>query len=237
MKKLVLAGSLIFSAALAGLNNLINHRSVDWIGSPQVLEKPTGWPATSIGMGVSAGLKVAWKGFLSHSLLILGGIAITMLLMALIHRFRQAPISPMVRTVFRIGMAALFLTAAYPKFLDPSGFASLVAQYQFLPRFLVNGFTLWLAAFEITVGLGILLTPWEKEFSALVALLLVMFIVALAQALGRDLGIACGCFDIEGAADVGETWFSLIRDLVLLVPMAWMVRSSGYRFLWQVQNR
>ena len=134
-------------------------------------------------------------------------------------------------------MAALFLTAAYPKFLDPSGFASLVAQYQFLPRFLVNGFTLWLAAFEITVGLGILLTPWEKEFSALVALLLVMFIVALAQALGRDLGIACGCFDIEGAADVGETWFSLIRDLVLLVPMAWMVRSSGYRFLWQVQNR
>ena len=113
----------------------------------------------------------------------------------------------------------------------------LVAQYQFLPSVVVNGFTLWLAAFEVVVGLGLILTAWEKEFSALVGLMLLMFIVALGQALVRDLGIACGCFDIEGAVDVGETWFSLIRDVVLMVPVIWMALTGGHRFIWQSKGR
>ena len=77
-----------------------------------------------------------------------------------------------------------------------------------------------------------LFTPFEKEASAGVLLMLLMFIVALAQALGRGLGIACGCFDIEGAADAGETWFALLRDVVLLAPAAWMWRKGERRFPW-----
>jgi uncharacterized membrane protein YkgB len=127
--------------------------------------------------------------------------------------------------------------AAWPKFTDPKGFAMLVAQYQFLPAFAVNSFTLWLSSFEVIVGLGIILTPWEREFSALVGLLMVMFIVALGQALVRDLGIACGCFDIEGAVDVGESWFSLIRDVVLMPPILWLCMEKGRRFVWQGSYR
>ena len=132
----------------------------------------------------------------------------------------------------RISLALMFLLAAFPKFTDPKGFAVLVAQYQFLPAFAVNGFSLLLPAGEITVGLALLFTPFEKEASAGVLVLLCMFIVALGQALARDLGIACGCFDIEGAADAGETWFSLLRDVVLLAPMAWMWLKSERRWLW-----
>jgi uncharacterized membrane protein YphA (DoxX/SURF4 family) len=143
----------------------------------------------------------------------------------------------MIRTVLRIGLGVMFLAAAWPKFMDPKGFAILVAQYQFLPGFLVDGFTLWLAAFEIVIGIGIILTLWEKEFGALVGILLLMFIVALGQALVRDLGIACGCFDIEGAQDAGEAWFSLIRDVVLLVPVAWLVLTGGRRYLHWPRNR
>ncbi|MDB5049623.1 MAG: putative rane protein [Fibrobacteres bacterium] len=237
MKKPVFIGAFLFSLVLAAANNLFSKHSVDWTGGPDVLEKPSGWPSMTIAQGIQAGFKVAWKGFLAHEYLILGGLLAIAVIMFLIRRSRSASVGVMVRTVLRIGLGLMFLVAAWPKFSSPKGFAILVAQYQFLPHFLVNAFSLWLPAFEITVGIGIIITLWEKEFSALVGLLLLMFIVALGQALVRDLGIACGCFDIEGAQDAGEAWFSLIRDVVLLVPVAWLVLSGGRRYLHWPRNR
>jgi uncharacterized membrane protein YphA (DoxX/SURF4 family) len=237
MKKTVFIGAFLASLALAALNNLFNSRSVDWIGSPEVLDKPTGWPSMGIAQGIQAGLKVAWKGFLAHQGLILGGLAVLLVILFLLRRKRNVPLGPMLRTVLRVGLGIMFLAAAWPKFMDPKSFASLVAQYQFLPAILVNPFTLWLAAFEIVVGIGLLITLWEKEFGAMVGILMVMFIVALGQALVRDLGIACGCFDIEGAQNAGEAWFSLIRDVVLLFPVTWLVLTGGRRYLHWPRNR
>jgi uncharacterized membrane protein YphA (DoxX/SURF4 family) len=239
MKKPVFIGAFLASLILAVLNNLFNRRSIAWIGSPDVLDKPSGWPSMSVSQGILAGFKVAWKGFLAHQWSILGGIAALILIMLFLNRKRGVPMAPMARSVLRIGLAVMFLAAAWPKFGDPKGFAILVAQYQFqlLPAFAVNAFTLWLAAFEIVVGIGLIFTLWEKEFGAMVGILLLMFIVALAQALVRDLGIACGCFDIEGAQDAGEAWFSLIRDVALLPPVAWLVSTGGRRYLHWPRNR
>ena len=237
MKKPVFIGALLASIILAAINNLANHRSVAWIGSPDVLEKPSGWPTLTLLQGVQAGCKVALKNFHAQQGAILGGLAFIIVVMVYLNRARGALVGPMVRTVLRLGLAAMFLAAAWPKFMDPKGFAILVAQYQFLPAFAVNGFALGLAAFEIVVGLGLIFTLWEREFGALVGVLLLMFIVALGQALFRDLGIACGCFDIEGATDAGETWFSLVRDVVLLVPVAWLSLTGGRRYLHWGRNR
>jgi Methylamine utilisation protein MauE len=237
MKKPVFIGAFLFSLILAAANNLFSKHSVAWVGGPEVLEKPSGWPSMSIAQGIQAGLKVAWKGFLAHEFLILGGLTALILLMIFLNRNRGVPMGMTLRSALRIGLGLMFLTAAWPKFASPKGFAILVAQYQFLPHAIVDAFSLWLPAFEITVGLGLMLTLWEKEFSALVGVLLLMFIVALGQALVRDLGIACGCFDIEGAQDAGEAWFSLIRDVVLLAPVAWLTVTGGRRFLHWPRNR
>ena len=233
MKKSVFIGAFLASIILAAVNNFVNPKSVDWIGSPEVLEKPSGWPSMGIGQGVAAGFKVAARLFVEHRSAILAVLAAVIVVLFLLRR-RHVPLGVMLRSVFRIGLGIMFLAAAWPKFTNPHAFSILVAQYQFLPGFLVNAFALWLAAFEIVVGLGLLFTLWEKEFSALTGLMLVMFIIALAQALVRDLGIACGCFDIEGAQDAGEAWFSLIRDIVLLAPVGWLTLSGGRRYLhWE----
>ena len=158
MKKPVFIGAFIASLLLAALNNLFNSRSVEWFGSPDVLEKPSGWPSMGIAQGLQAGFKVAWKGFLAHQWLILGGLAVLAVIIFLLRRNRNVPLGPMLRTVLRVGLGLMFLAAAWPKFMDPKSFASLVAQYQFLPAFVVNPFTLWLSAFEIVVGIGILIT-------------------------------------------------------------------------------
>ncbi len=237
MKKPVFIGAFLASLLLALINNLVNHRAIAWVGSPEVYEKPSGWPTLTPLQGVQAGIKVAVKDFHAHQGVILGGLALILVVMVYLNRARGAQFGPMLRTVLRLGLAAMFLAAAYPKFTDPKGFAILVAQYQFLPGFAVNAFALWLSAFEIVAAIGLLITIWEREFSALVGVLLLMFIVALGQALTRDLGIACGCFDIEGATDAGETWFSLVRDVTLLLPVAWMALSGGRRYLHWGRNR
>jgi uncharacterized membrane protein YphA (DoxX/SURF4 family) len=237
MKKAVLAGTVLFSAALAAVNNLISKHSVAWLGSPEVLPKPEGWPTLSVSQGIHAGIKVALHDFHAHQGPILGGLAFILVVMIYLSRSRGAKVGAMLRTVLRIGLGAMFLMAAYPKFSDPNGFATLVAQYQLLPAFAVDAFSIWLPALEITVGLGLILTVWEREFSFLVGVLLVMFIVALGQALLRNLGIACGCFDIEGATDAGESWFSLVRDVVLLLPVAWMMLTGGHRFIFGGRTR
>ncbi len=225
--------ALLFSAALLlGVgNNVVNPHRVEWIGSPEILPKPEGWPALSFAQGVAGGFKTAGKELARHGML--SGIGALLLVAGILaSRRRHKPLSSAVKSWLRVALALMFLFAAYPKFTDPKGFAMLVAQYQFLPSFAVNGFSALLPAGEIVVGLALLFTPFEKDASAGVLLLLLMFIVALGQALARGLGIACGCFDIEGAADAGETWFSLLRDIVLLFPVTWMWLKAERRWPW-----
>lgn len=223
---------LAFSILLGIVNNLVNPDRVAWLGSPRVLPKPEGWPTLSVAEGVSAGARFAWKGLLEHSLWVAGALLVLALGAAFLRR-RPSGSSRWVMSWLRVFFGVLFLAAAWPKFTDPEGFAMMVAQYQMLPEFAVNAFSVWLPALEIVAGLSILLLPWERASTALIGLLMGMFIVALGQALARDLGIACGCFDIKGATDAGETWFALLRDVVLLVPIAWMWRRAGHRPLWR----
>lgn len=232
----VLLGLLIASVVLAILNNIFNSHAVPWFGSPEVLPKPEGWPSLSPWQGILAGLKVAMKGFAANKTAVLMTVLGVPAAMVMLRRLMGASPSAVLRSALRIGLAAMFFAAAKDKFLDPEDFALLVAQYQFLPAFLVNPFSLWMSSIEITVAFALLFLPWEKESSAWVGLLMVMFIIALAQALARGLGIACGCFDIAGAADAGETWFSLLRDLVLLPPILWMTLAGRRRWLWQLRD-
>jgi uncharacterized membrane protein YphA (DoxX/SURF4 family) len=232
LKHNVLLALLAFSLLLGATNNLVNPEGVSWVGSPEILPKPEDWPSLSAVDGVTAGLHVAWKEFLKHPLRVSGALLLLALGMAYL-RSSEIARRRWVMSWWRVLFGLMFLAAAWPKFTDPEGFATMVAQYQMLPAFAVNAFSVWLPALEITVGVSLLLSPWERESSVLLGLMMMMFIVALSQALARGLGIACGCFDIKGATDAGESWFALLRDIVLMVPIVWMYRKSEARPLWK----
>jgi hypothetical protein len=233
MRKNILLSLIAFSVLLGGLNNVVNPDKVSWTGSPRVLPKPEGWPSLTLTEGVTAAVKHAWTEMRNNPVWV--GVALAILAVLVVAaRRRGQPATRSIKTWWRVVFGALFLAAAWPKFMDPYGFATLVAQYQMLPAFTVNLFSVWLPALEITLGLALILLPYEKESSALLGLLLAMFILALTQALYRGLGIACGCFDLAGATDAGETWFALIRDIVLVAPAAWMWRRAETRPLWKL---
>jgi uncharacterized membrane protein YphA (DoxX/SURF4 family) len=225
--------SLILSSLFLGtVNNLVNPNRVDWLGSPAVLPKPEGWPVLSVFEGIKAGLQFAWSEIAKYPLWVAGALLALALGMALL-KHSAAARRRWAMSWWRVLFGAMFLAAAWPKFTDPEGFALMVAQYQMLPSFAVNMFSVWLPALEVITGLALLLGPWEREASVLLGVLMLMFIVALAQALARNLGIACGCFDIKGATDAGESWFALLRDIVLMVPIIWMYRRAERRPLWR----
>jgi hypothetical protein len=129
----------------------------------------------------------------------------------------------------------MFIFSSLFKIADPKGFAVLIAQYQFLPDFLVNPWALFLPQAELWSGVLLIVSPWVRENAFIIFWLFVAFIIALVWALALDLGITCGCFEIEGAQSKSETWVALIRDLVLIGPTAWLAtRKNG--MLWHKQR-
>jgi len=124
--------------------------------------------------------------------------------------------------LIRIGIGGMFIFASYFKIADPKGFAVLIAQYQFLPHDLINLWALILPQFEFWFGLALIITPFVRECTLMILAMFASFIIALVWALALDLGITCGCFQIDGAQSKSEAWTALVRDLVLLVPTIWL---------------
>ena len=129
-------------------------------------------------------------------------------------------------TLFRVGIGGMFIFASIYKIQDPHQFAVLVAQYQFFPALhlenLNNFFALVYPQFEFWFGLAMIVSPFVRESAFAIFWMFVSFIIALAWALWNDLGITCGCFELEGAQDKAEAWTSLIRDLILIWPTLWL---------------
>jgi len=140
-------------------------------------------------------------------------------------------------TGFRVGLAIMFIGASLFKIHDPKNFSLLVSQYQFLPAFSVNFFALLLPVAEFLVGCSLLLTRFTRENSLLLLLMFLSFIIALANAVIRDLGIVCGCFVLEGAQDKTEAVISLVRDLVLLGPVLYLCTRPRNLYLWDIWRK
>jgi len=129
--------------------------------------------------------------------------------------------------LIRLGIGGMFIFASVFKIADPKGFAVLIAQYQFLPHNLVNLWALILPQVEFWFGLALIVTPFVKECVLVILALFASFIIALVWALALDLGITCGCFQIDGAQSKAEAWTALIRDLILLGPTAWLLTRKN----------
>jgi uncharacterized membrane protein YphA (DoxX/SURF4 family) len=138
---------------------------------------------------------------------------------------------------FRIGLAVMFIGAALFKIHNPKEFALLVTQYLFLPSFTVNLFALLMPAAEFIFGILLLIGPKTKENAFMISAMMVSFIIALASAVYRDLGIVCGCFvGLQGAQDKSEAVVSMIRDIILMAPLVFLCTRPN-RYLWQVWKK
>ena len=114
-----------------------------------------------------------------------------------------------------LAVAAVFIYAGIDKIRDPLQFADSIAAFAILPAVLINLLAMGLPPFEIACGL-LLIGPWTRRVGSLaVAIILVVFMIALSSALLRGLTLDCGCFGV-GAPSRPRMWVELALDAALL---------------------
>lgn len=133
-------------------------------------------------------------------------------------------------TLIRLGLGAMFIYSAWSKLQDPRVFQTMVDNYRLLPACMTALFSVTMSMAELLVGAMFLFTKWTREAAFARVVMLAMFLVALAQALIRDLDISCGCFgDAEHGASVVLS--ALVRDVLLVMPTVWLMIKGQRRWI------
>lgn len=124
--------------------------------------------------------------------------------------------------VLRIFLGGLFLYSSIHKIQNPDAFAGAIRGYKLLPIGLTNIFALFVAWSEALAGVMLILGIMTRQAAGAVALLLVMFIVAIGTTIARGIAVDCGCFSNEGGHATGVGL--LIRNCFLVAAAAMTVR-------------
>lgn len=127
----------------------------------------------------------------------------------------------------RILLGAVFIYAALLKIADPVAFAGSVAAYRILPYFASYLTAAVLPFLELFCGL-LLVCGYRVRGSALIiAIMNLVFIIALSTAIVRGLDIDCGCFKQGGAKTT--PWTALLRDAVFLAMTFFVLKTEAAR--------
>ena len=131
----------------------------------------------------------------------------------------------------QLALGIFFVVAALPKLGDPPSFAHMVYNYRIVPGALINLMALTMPWIELLCGLALILGIWKDAARTIIALLLLVFIVAISINLMRNNAIDCGCFDVTAAGKsheerIADMHFVVIRDLGMLLMCAqlWWAR-------------
>ncbi len=150
-------------------------------------------------------------------------------------------------TGIRIILGFILLFSGVAKLTDFSTFLINVNAYQILPIGLVKPVSYLLVSAEITIGMALCIGYFSRGAGILSALLFLIFAVALASVLWRDLSIVdCGCrnflfslLDFLGLSiSVTPNWKMVFVDVVLSAASIGIVYSpqQGYGLESLIRN-
>jgi uncharacterized membrane protein YphA (DoxX/SURF4 family) len=115
----------------------------------------------------------------------------------------------------RMVLGAVFVYASFDKMANPQAFADIIGNYHILPAQLVNPLAIFLPWLEFLTGLFLIIGKWAEGSLLIYSTLLIIFILALAQALVRGLDISCGCFSVNPST-TSDVWLRIIEDIAML---------------------
>ncbi len=122
--------------------------------------------------------------------------------------------SPWLTIRVQFVLAAFFVVAGFAKIADPPGFAHEVHNYGLVPAAAVNAMALVLPWLEVVVGLGLFFGLARRSAAKILAILLLVFIIALSINLARGRPVDCGCF---GTATVHRTDAERLDEMKLVI--------------------
>jgi len=139
---------------------------------------------------------------------------------------------PWLGLISRLVLGGVLFIAGYLKVSTPDKSQMAVRAYEVLPISLANLIGLLLPYVEIGIGLLLILGVYTRISAALGGAIMVVFIVAIAQAWARGLTIDCGCFGGGGQVAASETKYlsEIIRDTGLVLLALYLIRYPNTKF-------
>jgi uncharacterized membrane protein YphA (DoxX/SURF4 family) len=139
---------------------------------------------------------------------------------------------PWIGLLVRLGLGGVLLYAGYLKAFTPDKSMMAVRAYELLPIWLANAFGIILPWLEMGAGLLLIVGVAVRYAAIFGAVLMVAFIIAIAQAWARGLSIDCGCFGDGGAVDPSETTYlqSILRDIGFALLGFYLIRYPVTKF-------
>ena len=128
--------------------------------------------------------------------------------------------------ITRIILGADFLWASFGKILEPGDFARSISNYHIVPFGIENIIALILPWLELLIGMGLILGIMVDGSVQISAILLIMFILMIGQAMLRGFNIECGCGLKEGEM-IG---LNKILENIVFIGGAYIVMQRRKRF-------
>lgn len=130
-----------------------------------------------------------------------------------------------VSLVARLGLAVVWLAAAWPKLTNLALNAEAVRAYEIFPWDVAGAIGRAQPIVELALGILLLIGLFTRASAIASAVLFAVFIAGIASAWSRGLRIDCGCFAQGGSLAAGEDpayLQDILRDVGFLVLAAWL---------------
>ncbi len=129
--------------------------------------------------------------------------------------------------ICRICLGLMFIYASLDKIAHPEEFAKQIGYYKALPFGLENVLAIVLPWTELIVGICLIAGLLVDGATLLSIIMMLVFILAISQAMLRGIDITCGCFKVSADSDkLGLD--TIIRDIIFLV-MSYIVLNRQER--------
>jgi putative oxidoreductase len=159
-----------------------------------------------------------------------------MIRLKLMQSDRKAQLLTALEWACRLYLAGVLFYAAWPKLMDPQGFAKAITNYRLVLPFIGQNYVypmaMFIPALEAILGIGLLFARAKRASSFLTAGLLALFTVLILQAVLRGLNIDCGCFgssDISQAEAAKVGWTRIAEDIAWFLMAMFVYKRSSPR--------
>jgi uncharacterized membrane protein YphA (DoxX/SURF4 family) len=137
--------------------------------------------------------------------------------------------NPWFHVLLRLLLGGFFVYASLDKIAAPVAFARIVYQWQILSPAPANLVAVVLPWVEALAGVLLIAGLWKREAAAMIAALLVVFILAAGSVMARGIDVEnCGCVSTakteEKAWWTGVGWFLVARNLAMLGAALVLIR-------------
>ncbi|MEN6295698.1 MAG: MauE/DoxX family redox-associated membrane protein [Chloroherpetonaceae bacterium] len=130
--------------------------------------------------------------------------------------------------ICRIVVGLMFIVVGVGKIANPEEFAKEIANYQILPYLFVNITAIIIPWIELFAGILLLLGVQTKSSSIVIAVMTVVFTIAVIIAIAKGLNIECGCYSNIASQQVGLP--KVLENIGLLILTFIIILSDNKKF-------